>query len=170
MEIVDELSITKGKNQYSTSLEERFWSKVDKKGEDECWNWLGHIRDDGYGWAAYKGHILAHRLSWIINKGEIPEDKDVLHRCNNPTCVNPNHLYLGTQIENIKQRNDEGRTNRPIGERNPHAKLNWTDVDKIREKYATGKYTQQSLANEFGVSVGEISHIVKKRTWIKEAK
>jgi len=78
-----------------------FWSRVDKRGPDECWNWLGGKNKGGYG-QLNDGTtmVLAHRYAWIIHNGEIPKGMLVLHRCNNRSCVNPNHLYVGDESDN----------------------------------------------------------------------
>jgi hypothetical protein len=92
------------------SAEERFWSKVDIKDKDSCWEWISSVSSPGYGQFNYKGvHISSHRLSWILTNGEIPKDKNVLHKCDNRRCVNPDHLYLGTQSNNICDAITRGR-------------------------------------------------------------
>ena len=94
------------------SLEERFWSKVDKKGNDECWLWTSTVNARGYGCitvAPYHQYIRAHRLSWKIATGYDAGSLDVLHRCDVPLCVNPNHLFLGTAADNIADKVAKGR-------------------------------------------------------------
>ena len=95
-------------------LEVRFWHKVDKipgKGpKGDCWEWTGSLNNDGYGKIVVKEKIkLAHRISWEISFGEIPKEICVLHKCDNPSCVNHNHLLLGTQADNIVDRDKKGR-------------------------------------------------------------
>ena len=92
------------------SLETRFWEKVEVKNENDCWNWLGwKVR--GYGRIKRNGvKELAHRISYSIHFGHIPERKCVLHTCDNPSCVNPNHLWIGTHQENMTDRGRKGRT------------------------------------------------------------
>ena len=92
-------------------LSKLFWEKVDKKSNEECWEWKGNISPNGYG---RLGQILAHRISWKLHFGTIPFGKFILHKCNNKICVNPNlgHLYLGTKSDNAK---DRERNNRRIG-------------------------------------------------------
>ena len=87
------------------SPEDRFWDKVDKRSKDECWNWIGGINDGNYGiFVIEHKYCRAHRVSWEIANGPIPENKLILHRCDNRKCVNPNHLYCGTHSDNMYDR------------------------------------------------------------------
>jgi hypothetical protein len=80
----------------------RFWEKVDRRGLDECWEWIGAISTSGYGHIFWEGKIIdAHRVSYVLAYGEIPENMMILHNCNNKLCVNPNHLRTGTQSDNM---------------------------------------------------------------------
>lgn len=85
----------------------RFWIKVDQT--NFCWLWKSSVNKHGYGTFQYKNESLAHRLSWIIVYGPIPDDKQVLHRCDNPKCVNPNHLFIGTHQDNMRDKMHKGR-------------------------------------------------------------
>ena len=88
----------------------RFWDKVDKKGEDDCWEWTASTRTNGYGQIHFDQKMMqAHRASWIIENGKIPEGLVVCHSCDNKTCVNPNHLWIGTQGDNMADRDRKGR-------------------------------------------------------------
>lgn len=99
---------------------ERFWKKVDKRGPEECWTWLASVQTVGHPYGYFRfGKTMkkAHRISWMLNNGEIPEGMCVLHKCDNPRCVNPAHLFIGTQLENIRDRDRKGRTTRHNSEK-----------------------------------------------------
>lgn len=109
-------------NTIEKSITERFWEKVDKIGKDKCWNWTGYHNSVGYGRMGdgNRGLILAHRLSWEIHFGPIPIGKLVLHKCDNPKCINPNHLYIGTYSDNNMdraKRNPNNQGGRPKAEK-----------------------------------------------------
>lgn len=92
----------------------RFWSKVDRRASDECWPWLGRLRGKGYGVFGFRGVVHgAHRVSYIIARGSIPDGLCICHRCDNPRCVNPSHLFCGTVAENIKDMDLKGRRRSP---------------------------------------------------------
>jgi hypothetical protein len=96
---------------------ERFWSKVDKRGEDECWEWKDHKDRGGYGKIWLSGrNVLAHRFAWVIANGKMPDGLFACHKCDNPACCNPNHLFAGTSQDNIDDRVRKGRS--ACGDRN----------------------------------------------------
>jgi hypothetical protein len=152
---------------------ERFWSKVNKKEEDECWEWQAGRDNHGYGQVVKSYSIdrrtrKAHRVSWELTSGKIPDGMCVLHTCDNPPCVNPSHLFLGTQRDNVRDCEIKGRkTNPPIrnGEDNNHSRFTVEQVREIRERYSKGDVSQASLAREYGTSYNAIWCIVNRKTW-----
>ena len=144
------------------TMEERFWSKVNKT--EDCWN-FSSIPSHQYGELAKDrlGHrVLAHRYSWQIHFGDIPDNMLVCHRCDNTRCVNPEHLYLGTYLDNNKDRAVKNRSNPLKGDKNPCTKIKDDDIISIRDKYSSKLFTQQQLADIYNVSQGQISRIIKK--------
>lgn len=142
---------------------ERFWSKVDVRGPDECWLWTRGLSSTGYGKFWLRGrHRKAHQISWMAANGPIPCGKQVNHTCHVKACCNPNHLYSGTHANNMEDRNRAGRQARLSGESNGGAKLSVADVLKIRA--ARGR-SQRQLAQEFGVSKQQISRILSVKNW-----
>lgn len=150
-------------------FKQRFLSKI-KKHENGCWLWGASLDKDGYGWFSVIStkHSRAHRVSWEIFTGEkIPAGKLCLHKCDNPSCVNPEHLFLGTQKENIKDMFSKGRQSNRNGENGARAKLTWEYVNKIRQTYSGINGEQTRLAEIFGVNAITINDILHKRTWNK---
>jgi hypothetical protein len=153
------------------SLAERFWKKVRKS--DGCWIWTGGTANRGYGVIGCEDNprkqMHAHRASWIIHFGPIPEGQQVCHQCDNPPCVKPDHLFLGTQAENLadasKKKRLVGNRGAFKGESNLQAKLTEDSVRDIRRRYALGGITQGALALEFGVSEGLIGFVITRRAW-----
>ena len=100
------------------TTEERFWSKVDIKGKDDCWEWTKHVMKHGYGLYSIgkTSHITAHRMAWIATYGDIPKGLEVCHTCANRKCANPNHLYLATHFQNMKELRIRNLNNESYGE------------------------------------------------------
>ncbi len=145
-------------------VENRFWSKVLTGNEDECWEWQSCLVCKGYGGFKYKGkQVRAHRFSYELNKGPIENGLFVCHKCDNPKCVNPSHLFLGTNLENMKDKTNKGRAAK--GEKQHLAKLTEKQVVEIRQKYATKNYTQSQLGREYNVDYKSICYIINRITW-----
>jgi DNA-binding XRE family transcriptional regulator len=149
-------------------LKVQFWRYVAIGGDDECWPWAGSLRSNGYGQLRHLGRNLkAHRVSWEIHHGAIPPGLSVLHRCDNPPCVNPAHLFLGTNADNLQDAARKGRCRGKVtrGADNPSAKLFPELVAEIRASYASGNWTQRELAGLVGVHHSTIGDIIRGETW-----
>lgn len=163
-----------------TTLEEKFAARVGEKeqaerypGIGQCVLWIGSRSKKGYGKFYANGRdSLAHRVAYSLeNKCEVPASLVVMHICDNPSCVNPTHLRLGTNQDNIDDKVSKGRQSRtkPIapyatGEKHGRSKLTEKDVSLIRELHASGSSTR-ALANEFGVTSPQISRICTRKQW-----
>lgn len=148
---------------------ERFWEKVFKQSIDDCWLWRASKSWDGYGLFFFKGKLRrAHRVSWILFNGKIPQGLFVLHHCDNRSCVNPAHLFLGDQKTNMADMTKKGRRAHiaPKGEQQGNSKLTEKDVILIRTRYARGNVSQRKIAREHGVSKSLIGYIVRGEIWI----
>lgn len=137
-----------------------FWAKVKVGKPDECWEWQANKQRYGRLRLNDK-NPLAHRVSWLIHFGEIPQGMCVLHKCDNPPCVNPNHLWLGTQDDNMKDMANKGkRKGIPT-----HIKLSKKDREQIKILYWINSLTQEKIAKLFGVSNGTIAHLLSGISW-----
>lgn len=148
---------------------ERFWIKVDRSDPNGCWNWQGYLYKNGYGCAGGMniGKIrdrLAHRIAWRLVHGDIPEGMHILHACDNPPCVNPAHLSLGTRSDNMLDASQKGRTRAPKpsikGELHPNSVLTNQQRQEIRERHAQGE-SYSMLMKAYGVSKRTIARMVK---------
>ena len=143
---------------------QRFWNKVNKQAENGCWEWAAYRDPDGYGGFSLDGKgERAHRASWILEHGSIPDGLHVLHHCDNPRCVNPAHLFLGTQADNMRDKAEKGRAvnNPQPGESHPMSKLTEADIPAIR----ADKRSQRAIAAEYGVSRQQIGRIKNRKRW-----
>lgn len=129
----------------------RFWSKVKKLPNDGCWEWSGGLRPDGYGQFSMRGKRRPHRLAYEMEVGRIPADLQLDHLCRNRRCVRPSHLEPVTPAENSR--------------RGGGTKLLLDQVRSMRAAYAAGGVTQQALAARFGVSLGSVSKVLRRRRW-----
>ena len=147
----------------------RFWQKVNKDCPSRCWEWTAGCCRDGYGSfhvdMQHRG-VGAHRISWILHTGRVPT-LSILHSCDNPKCVNPEHLREGTQVENMADRTRRGRTARHISELNGRAKITFELAETIRNRYVIGNIQQSELALEYGLAQSSISRIILKKAYTK---
>lgn len=138
-----------------------FWKRVNKRGK--CWLWTGPLNAKGYG--QFKATVAgldywsAHRISWAIHKGEIPEDMHVLHNCDNPWCVNPDHLRLGTNQENVDDKKRNGR--QLCGERMNTSKLTPAEVQEIR----LSSESNAELGRRYGINPDNVKKIKNGTNW-----
>ncbi len=147
------------------TIEQRFEDKVDRSGE--CHEWRAYRNRTGYGVFSVRTGVnnQAHRFAYEMENGPIPEGMYVLHSCDNPGCVNPEHLRVGSQKENMDDRRVRGRDADRRGERNGGAKLTDSAVVEIRRLYKEGEM-QKDLAERFGVANQLISRIVNRKCWV----
>jgi len=144
----------------NSTLTQRFWSKVSKS--DECWLWTGAKNRKGYGVVGtVSGMSLAHRVSFELAGNVIPSPRHVLHRCDTPGCVNPNHLFLGTNLDNVRDRDAKGRGNQVHGVANGRAKVSDAGVKVIR----CSPLSHKELAAIFQIDTTTVKQIKNNETW-----
>lgn len=164
------------------STSEDFWRRVKTGKKDECWVWTGSTNSDGYGVCKFQGKAWkAHRLAWVLANGDIGKF-EVCHRCDNPGCVNPSHLWLGTHLQNVRDCIEKGRkrvargANHGFhrhpeliksGERHWNSKLTWAQIEEIRVLAAARKGYKE-IASRFGITPGNVGHIARKNAWVKK--
>jgi len=150
-----------------------FWAKVDKNGPvpahraelGNCWEWAASTLKGGYGYFKYAGKTAAaHRFSWQLRNGQLPAGAHVLHHCDNPRCVRPEHLFVGNNTDNVADKVSKGRTNPPRGDNHYRAKLSTADVVQIRSSLAAG-VPRRDLAARYGVSRSIVDRIATRETW-----
>jgi hypothetical protein len=177
--------------QYTPEQTARFWSRVDRSGD--CWLWTGARHPFGYGMVVLGRRWYAHRLAWTLSNGPIPAGMCVLHRCDNPPCVNPTHLFLGTFRDNTADMHAKGRgivgdqhpartrgdylprgdkhparlrgDYLPRGEAHVNAKLTADGVREIRRLLTEGGLSQKRIAERFGVTQSVIGRIAAGKSW-----
>ena len=167
----------------SSEYEERFWSKVAITANPEkCWLWEAGKLPAGYGqFNVRKRNLKAHRVAYVLTHGYSGTDKMfVCHTCDNPSCCNPNHLFLGDHNDNMRDKHRKGRCVGFSGDRNPsrtrpermkrgedshYAKLNEENVREIRRRFSDGETNKTHLANEFKVCPGTICLIINRKNW-----
>jgi hypothetical protein len=161
---------------------ENFWSKVMITGKADCWEWIPNPGPIGYGYYTWHGkHIGAHRVAWMITNGEIPKGMCVCHKCDNRRCCNPNHFFLGTKGDNIRDAFAKGlmgkeraaETRRKMGhnqgEKCGSSKLKEKEVREIRllgkkEKWFR-LFPEPYIADRYGVTRGCVNSILRGKTW-----
>lgn len=151
-------------------LAERFWEKVAKGKPDECWEWTASRDKAGYGKISTERDSSprrANRVAWELHHGPIPDGLWVLHRCDNPPCVNPAHLFLGTPRDNILDMHKKGRAriSRLAGADSPRARFTREEVAEIRERYRGNHGEIAELAREFGVAKGTMHRIIRHKAY-----
>lgn len=163
-------------------LSRRFWYKVSVSDVAECWEWQASRTVHRYGYPGY-GRIgvaldgrntwmVAHRVAYLLERGEIADGLFVCHSCDNPPCCNPNHLFLGSAADNARDRDKKGRYGVriwPSGEGNPHAALTDSEVVQIRQLYVPRVLTRPMLAERFGVSVACVDRVLSGDTYAEVA-
>ncbi len=159
-------------------LAERFWSRVAKGlTPDDCWIWLWGVDKDGYGKfrARSVGQQRTHRIAWVLSNGPIPSGLQVLHSCDQPACVRPDHLWLGTHLQNHQDKARKGRSPTPWAKlhpelalrrtRHPNAKLTEAAVSDIRQNYRPRKVPLRHFAKKYNVGIGAVHWVVSGGTW-----
>lgn len=145
---------------------ERVMERIIKR-DNGCWEWQGGKNcKGGYGRIKFGyDHHLVHRISYEYHYGKIPDGMEICHHCDNPICVNPEHLFLGTRSDNMRDMFAKGR-HRPVnGENNGNSRLTQKQVDSIRKEYSKGDVSQRGLARKYSVTQGCIAGIICHRTW-----
>jgi hypothetical protein len=149
--------------------EVRFWKFVKNSSHNECWEWTGTQNHSGYGLYTVgdgkrrrKTHS-AHRYSWVLKFGPVPDGLFVCHRCDNRSCVNPDHLFLGTAKDNMVDASDKMRMSH--GEHHHETTLTEEMVTALRAEYATTGKSTRDLAQEFGISPSSAWRIINRKTW-----
>jgi predicted XRE-type DNA-binding protein len=155
------------------NTKETFFKRINKHGPipqhapklGKCWVWTGCKQSDGYGTVRFNlKNMVAHRLAYMLCVGSI-DGTQILHKCDNPACCRPSHLFPGTHSDNMQDMWNKNRHTRPIGRRNNHAKLKESQVLEIRDRFSKGKISQTKLAKEFGITQANASAIIRGQTW-----
>ena len=161
------------KDKPKQSYLDRFWTFVDKDAPNGCWLWTGCKCPNGYGGFSLRNKMVkVHRISWFIHNGDIPdiEDSDyrgtcVLHKCDNPACVNPDHLFLGTHKDNMRDMLDKCRANKEKGEDRHSAKLTESQVLFMRAWHSYGDTTYKEIADFYGINQSTASRVINRLAW-----
>jgi len=148
---------------YETALG-RFWSKVQVGDDDECWLWTGATMKDGYGNIKWRGrYTRAHRLSYELEYGAIPDGAVICHTCDTPLCVNPRHLFAGTTSDNM---HDMANKHRTKWDMHPEmTKITREQAVEIRGLFAAGRITHKGVQERYGLSQSHTSAIISGQRW-----
>lgn len=156
-----------GLHYQTITSEQRFWKYVNKESDDKCWNWTGVCNKDGYGCLMVdRSNVRTHRFSWELHFSKIPDGLLVCHYCDNPPCVNPYHLFLGTNKDNIEDRDNKNRQAK--GESHGNTKLTYHQVKEIRRLCNEGKFSQRKIAKMFNIGKTAVGDIHNNKRWKKE--
>lgn len=154
--------------------ERDFWALVSSPTTSGCMEWEGYKMKSGYGRFRFNGkRVLAHRLAYVLAFGEIPKHEThhgtlvVCHRCDNPLCCNPKHLFLGTQADNIADRDKKGRVSRVSRGKGiiTHAKLSPEIVSEAKRLFTEKGFSKSALARKFNVSASTMNRAIRGKTW-----
>lgn len=151
----------------NSTMEKRFWSKVSLG--DECWEWTGSTMPCGYGQISNRPGrpLLAHRVSWMMSHGEIADGLFVCHQCDNRKCVRPDHLFIGTNRDNVDDMMRKGRTQNRRHEENSVAFVGYETAHEIRTAALLGVRTKD-IAHATGIHRNTIHAVIRGRTWVAD--
>lgn len=142
------------------SIEERLWGNSEPVTESGCWIYMRHRRRGDHGQIGFRNKVeYAHRVAWMLTYGDIPKGMCICHKCDVSCCVNPNHLFLGTQSDNTKDRDKKGRTRK--GEDHPVSKLTERQVVEIRND----RRSYANICADYGITLGTLSPLKNRKTW-----
>lgn len=143
----------------------RFWSRV-VPSDTGCWEWAGPKDRRGYGLFPYhRTYYRAHRFMHLLVTGNIPDGAFACHRCDNPGCVNPAHLFIGTAMDNAIDREQKGRGRRLVGIEHPRAKFSAETIGAVRRTYIPWRHGYVKTGRLFGMSAGNVQRIIEGRIW-----
>lgn len=148
------------------TLSRRLWSRIRKGGADECWPWIPCNGRNKYGMISKEGkNRHSHRVAYELHFGPFPQHLDVLHKCDYKPCCNPNHLYLGTDLDNARDRAERGRNCQAKGEKHWNASLSEEQVVEIRTLFSSGSVSMTTLGKRFGIARPQVARIVYGFSW-----
>lgn len=144
----------------------RFWAKVIRFDGGACWGWRGSVGPNGYAHISiHQKNRLAHRVSYVIHNGELPSNRLVCHHCDNPTCTNPAHLFLGTYRDNTRDSQTKGRFHKARGQAHGRAQFTEAQIAQMRSDWVPLVFTLKMVAAKHGVSINTLKDIIYRKTW-----